>query len=255
MKFSSQTVTRLLSQYGAVAMLVVLLVVVSLTTPKFFTLNNLMNVARQVSINAIIASGMTFVIITAVITPMTSGKLNQSAMTEQIQKQAQKMDPAAPVVAPQQQQEGVNEVLDAINTVNFPVMIGSFLFFFLFGYLMYAALFAAIGGAVDSEADTQQFMLPMTAPLILAMVLAQFIIQEPTGPVAFWFSIIPLTSPVVMMVRIPFGVPYWEVGLSMALLILGFIAATWMAAKIYRTGILMYGKKVSYKELWKWLRY
>ena len=120
---------------------------------------------------------------------------------------------------------------------------------------MYAALFAAIGGAVDSEADTQQFMLPMTAPLILAMVLSQFIIQEPTGPVAFWLSIIPLTSPVVMMIRIPFGVPYWEVALSMALLVLGFVGTTWMAAKIYRTGILMYGKKVSYRELWKWLRY
>jgi ABC-2 type transport system permease protein len=198
---------------------------------------------------------LTFIIITAVVTPMTSGKVNQSAMTEQITKQAKTMAPAAGTIKQEQSQEGVNEVLEAINTVNFPVMIGSFLFFFLFGYLMYAALFAAIGGAVDSEADTQQFMLPMTAPLILAMVLAQFIIQEPTGPVAFWFSIIPLTSPVVMMVRIPFGVPYWQIALSMALLIIGFIAATWMAAKIYRTGILMYGKKVSYRELWKWLRY
>jgi ABC-2 type transport system permease protein len=198
---------------------------------------------------------LTFVIITAVITPMTSGKQAQSTLTEQISKQAQSMDPSTPPIKPEQTEEGVNEVLAAINSVNFPVMIGSFLFFFLFGYLMYAALFAAIGGAVDSEADTQQFMLPMTAPLILAMVLAQFIIQEPTGPVAFWFSMIPLTSPVVMMIRIPFGVPYWEVALSMALLIFGFIGATWMAAKIYRTGILMYGKKVSYKELWKWLRY
>ncbi len=198
---------------------------------------------------------LTFVIITAVVTPMTSGKTSSAVVTEQITRQATNMDPATPDVQPEQQQEGVNEVLNAINSVNFPVMIGSFLFFFLFGYLMYAALFAAIGGAVDSEADTQQFMLPMTAPLILAMVLAQFIIQEPTGPIAFWLSIIPLTSPVVMMVRIPFGVPYWEVALSMGLLILGFLATTWLAAKIYRTGILMYGKKVSYKELWKWLKY
>jgi ABC-2 type transport system permease protein len=199
---------------------------------------------------------LTFVIITAVVTPMTSGKGKASTVTEQLSQQSRVMDHAAVNAAkPEIPQEGVNEALAAVNSINFPIMIGSFLFFFLFGYLMYAALFAAIGGAVDSEADTQQFMLPMTAPLILSMILAQFIIQEPTGPIAFWFSIIPLTSPVVMMVRIPFGVPYWEIALSMGLLILGFIAATWMASKIYRTGILMYGKKVSYKELWKWLRY
>jgi len=151
--------------------------------------------------------------------------------------------------------EGVNEVLEALNSVNFPVMIGAFLFFFLFGYLMYASLFAAIGGAVDSEADTQQFMLPITVPLILSMVMVQYFIQDPTGQVAFWFSVFPLTSPVAMMIRIPFGVPYWQVALSMVLLILAFLGTTWMAAKIYRTGILMYGKKISYKELWKWLRY
>ena len=198
---------------------------------------------------------LTFVIITAVVTPMVSGSSDIKSVTEQVSSQARAMDPASVPSMQTEQQEGVSVVLDAINSINFPVMIASFLFFFLFGYLMYAALFAAIGGAVDSEADTQQFMLPMTAPLILAMVLSQFIIQEPTGPVAFWFSIIPLTSPVVMMIRIPFGVPYWEVALSMALLVLGFVGTTWMAAKIYRTGILMYGKKVSYRELWKWLRY
>jgi ABC-2 type transport system permease protein len=134
-------------------------------------------------------------------------------------------------------------------------MIGAFLFFFIFGYLMYGALFAAIGGAVDSESDTQQFMLPITVPLILSIVMLQFFIQDPTGPVAFWFSVIPLTSPVAMMIRIPFGVPYWQVALSMVLLVLTFIGTTWMAGKIYRTGILMYGKKVSYRELWKWLKY
>jgi len=151
--------------------------------------------------------------------------------------------------------ENMNEALDVINTINFPVMIGSFLFFFIFGYLMYAALFAAIGGAVDSESDTQQFMLPITIPLILAIVMAQFVIQDPEGPVSFWMSVFPLTSPVIMMIRIPFGVPVWEVGISMLFLLLGFLGTTWLAAKIYRTGILMYGKKVSYKELWKWLRY
>jgi len=148
-----------------------------------------------------------------------------------------------------------NEVINAIESIDFPIMIGMFLFFFLFGYLLYAALFAAVGSAVDSEADTQQFMLPLTVPLILSIIMAQYVIQEPQGPVAFWFSIIPFTSPVIMMIRIPFGVPYYQIILSMTLLVAGFLGATWLAAKIYRTGILMYGKKVSYRELWKWLKY
>ncbi len=147
------------------------------------------------------------------------------------------------------------QIIEGIQSIDASVMIGSFLFFFLFGYLLYAAFFAAIGSAVDNETDTQQFMLPVTIPLILSMVMIGFIISNPNGPVAFWFSIIPLTSPVVMMARIPFGVPYWQVYLSMALLVLGFLGATWLAAKIYRTGILMYGKKISYRELWKWIKY
>ena len=151
--------------------------------------------------------------------------------------------------------EQSNEVVTAIESIDFPVMIGMFLFFFLFGYLLYAALFAAVGSAVDSEADTQQFMLPLTVPLILSIVIAQYVIQEPQGPVAFWFSIIPFTSPVIMIIRIPFGVPYYQIILSMTLLVAGFLGATWLAAKIYRTGILMYGKKISYRELWKWLKY
>ena len=153
------------------------------------------------------------------------------------------------------QDESANEVIEAINSIDFPVMIGSFLFYFLFGYLLYAALFAAIGSAVDSEADTQQFMLPITIPLIFAIVMAQYIMQEPQGALAFWLSIIPFTSPVIMMIRIPFGVPYFDLFLSMTFLVLGFTGATWLAGKIYRTGILMYGKKVNYKELWKWLKY
>ncbi len=147
------------------------------------------------------------------------------------------------------------QLLEAVESINYLDVIGAFIFFFLAGYLMYAALFAAIGSAVDNEADTQQFMLPITIPLILSLVLSQFIISNPDGPVAFWLSMFPLTSPVIMMIRIPFGVPYAEVFASMAILILSFLGATWLAAKIYRTGILMYGKKVSYRELWKWLRY
>jgi ABC-2 type transport system permease protein len=147
------------------------------------------------------------------------------------------------------------EMFKNIQNINFVLILLVFLFYFLGGYLLYSALFAAVGSAVDSESDTQQFMLPITLPLVISFIAAQFIMQNPEGNLAFWFSIIPFTSPVVMMVRLPFGVPLWEFALSMGLLILTFIFTTWLAGKIYRTGILMYGKKISYKELWKWLRY
>jgi ABC-2 type transport system permease protein len=193
-----------------------------------------------------------------VITTSFATKLSNKSPTEQIissQLPSVNQSQPASLNSVKVKEEGVNEVLNAINSIDFTVMIASFLFYFLFGYLLYAAMFAAIGSAVDSEADTQQFMLPITIPLIFAIIMAQYVMQEPTGPMAFWLSIIPLTSPVIMMIRIPFGVPYFDLFLSMGLLLLGFLGTTWLAAKIYRTGILMYGKKVSYKELWKWLRY
>jgi len=149
----------------------------------------------------------------------------------------------------------LSEVMNSMNSINFPLLLGAFLFYFLGGYLLYGALFAGVGAAVDGESDTQQFMLPITIPLILSFVVAQTILQNPESKVGFWFSMIPFTSPVVMMVRIPFGVEVWELALSMGLLVLGFILTTWLAAKIYRTGILMYGKKVSWRELGKWLFY
>jgi len=142
-----------------------------------------------------------------------------------------------------------------ISEIPLAKLLLSFLFYFLGGYLLYGALLAAVGSAVDSEADSQQFMMPITIPLIFSFVVAQVVMENPDGPMAFWLSMCPLTSPIIMMVRIPFGVEIWELLLSMSLLIIGFVGATWMAAKIYRTGILMYGKKVTYKELWKWLFY
>jgi ABC-2 type transport system permease protein len=145
--------------------------------------------------------------------------------------------------------------VQSIESVNFPLIIAGFLIFFIGGYLLYAALFAAIGSAVDNETDTQQFMLPVTIPLILAIIVTTRVIEDPNGALAFWFSIVPLTSPIVMMVRLPFGVPAWELALSIALLVMGFIAATWLAGRIYRVGILMYGKKPSWKEIFKWMTY
>jgi ABC-2 type transport system permease protein len=142
--------------------------------------------------------------------------------------------------------------------INWPVMLLMFLFYFLGGYLLYASLFAAVGAAVDNETDTQQFMLPITIPLIFAFIVAEFALANPEGGAVFWFSIVPFTSPIVMMVRVAMGFEtdtVWQLILSMALLIAGFLGAVWLAAKIYRVGILMYGKKVSYKELYKWLRF
>jgi len=153
----------------------------------------------------------------------------------------------------------VDEIKAALFGLNFPFIVVSFLFYFLAGYLMYSSLFAAIGAAVDAETDTQQFMLPITMPLIFAFVLSTTIVfRDPNGSMSFWLSIFPLTSPVVMMVRLPFltlADQWWEVLLSAIILVAGFCSTIWLAGKIYRVGILMYGKKVTYKELFKWLRH
>jgi ABC-2 type transport system permease protein len=135
------------------------------------------------------------------------------------------------------------------------LIIICFIFYFITGYLLYASVFAAIGSAVDNETETQQFMLPVTIPIILSLFVAMGTMQNPESSLSFWCSMIPLSSPIVMMARIPFGVPYWQIAVSMFIMIISFMAFVWMAAKIYRTGILMYGKKTSWKEMWKWLRY
>ena len=147
------------------------------------------------------------------------------------------------------------QVAELTGGINLLQIFLGFIFYFLAGYLMYSALFAAVGSAVDAEADTQQFVLPITIPLILSFVLITPIMENPDGTLAFWMSMIPFTSPVIMMVRLPFGVANWELALSIGILIASFIATTWLAGRIYRTGILMYGKKATYREIWKWLKY
>jgi ABC-2 type transport system permease protein len=146
-------------------------------------------------------------------------------------------------------------LFDSTMNQQWGLIIFSFLFYFITGYLLYASIFAAIGSAVDNETETQQFMLPITIPIILGLMVAMGTMQNPESSLSLWCSMIPLTSPIVMIARIPFGVPYWQLALSMFLMIITFIAFVWMAAKVYRTGILMYGKKTSWKEMWKWLRY
>jgi ABC-2 type transport system permease protein len=151
--------------------------------------------------------------------------------------------------------EAVQDVLNIVHSIDFGTIIISFIVFFLLGYLLYATMFAAIGSLVESNTDSQQFTLPVTVPMIIAMISAIYIVNNPDGSLAVWLSMIPFTSPVVMMVRIPFGIPIWQVVVSALILAGSFVGMTWVAAKIYRTGILMYGKKLSYKEVFKWLKY
>ena len=148
----------------------------------------------------------------------------------------------------------IASVFEQLESINIRFLLMMFLFYFVGGYLMYGSLFAAVGAAVDSETDTQQFMLPITIPLIFSFIALQTLLENPDSPLAFWCSIIPLTSPIVMMGRLPFDPPLWEIGLSMILLIIGFIFTCWIAGRIYRVGILMYGQKVNYKTLWTWIR-
>jgi ABC-2 type transport system permease protein len=149
----------------------------------------------------------------------------------------------------------LTDILAVINGIDFVALVLSFVMYFLGGYLLYGSLFAAIGSAVDAPSDAQQFMFPITIPLIVAyMGLFVFVLQDPTSTTSFWLSIIPLTSPIAMMGRISYGVPFWELALSMGLLVLGFLFTTWLAGKIYRIGILMHGTKPTYKILWKWIK-
>lgn len=151
---------------------------------------------------------------------------------------------------------GVAGAMQAFQSLPFFRIGALFIFYFLGGYLLYASFLAAIGAAVDQETDTQQFMFPMTMPLVFAIVIASRVVfDDPFSSTAVWASIIPFTSPIVMVVRSGFDVPWWELLLSMSLLVLAFLGMVWVAGRIYRTGILMYGKKVTWKELAKWIFY
>ena len=152
--------------------------------------------------------------------------------------------------------ELLNTIFQSMQGIEMFELIFYFMFYFLGGYLLYGSFFACIGSAVDNESDTHQMVLPITIPLILSIVMIEAIIRNPDGSLALWMSIFPLSSPIAMMIRLPFeGVEYWELLLSMSLLILSFLIATWLSSRIYRIGILMYGKKNSFKELIKWIKY
>ena len=182
-----------------------------------------------------------------------SGVLMGDGSVEEVAAAQSELAQSEILEAPAPQNEIIAALDEVVNNINIPLLIGSFFFYFLAGYLFYAALFAMIGAVVDSEADTQQFVLPIMLPLIASMMFLAVIIKDPSGPIAFWMSIIPFFSPIIMMIRIPFDVPLWELILSMVLMVGGFIATTWMAGRVYRIGILMHGAKVNYKVMFKWL--
>ena len=201
----------------------------------------------------VILTGILFSVVTSIFAPELA---NAGTMADQIQATA---EVANEVSKDSMEQAAIGEMAELILfRVNWTLMVGMFLFYFLGGYLLYASLFAAVGAAVDNETDTQQFMMPITIPLVFGFIVSEFALTNPEGSMVFWFSQFPLTSPIVMMVRGATGFDsgsIWELFLSMALLIAGFVFCVWLAGKIYRVGILMYGKKVSYKELAKWLKY
>jgi ABC-2 type transport system permease protein len=173
-----------------------------------------------------------------------------------VKQKMEQMKKTDPEVAKQVESSSpMSEVTKVIESTNIPLVLGGFLFYFLFGYLLYSSLFAAIGSAVENTAEAQQFTFIVMLPIILAFVMAQFTMQEPDSSIAFWASMIPFTSPINMMVRLPYGVPMWELATSMVLLVLGFLGCSWLSARIYRVGILMYGKKITVKEMAKWLFY
>lgn len=225
----------------------------------------------QLMLGKIIGIGMVgltqfllWIILTVVLSGVGGGMLFKDSLHKQVKTEqvaahttvnAPKGSMAADM-ATQSQGSETSKVLDALSNIPVAYTLTCFLFYFLFGYLLYSSLFAAVGSAVDNETETQQFMLPITMPLIFTFIISMnHIINNPDSSLSFWMSIIPFTSPIAMMVRIPFGVPVWQLALSMSLMVLGFLLISWVAARIYRVGILMYGKKASYKELAKWFLY
>jgi ABC-2 type transport system permease protein len=204
----------------------------------------------------VVLTGVTATVLKTTFLPKASISISQSATSPQSLMSANlNTDTAKQVAELTPQQAEIYKLFDNAMNQNWGLILFCFIFYFLTGYLLYASVFAAIGSAVDNETETQQFMLPITLPIIFAFLVAMGTMRNPESPLALWCSMIPLTSPIVMMARIPFGVPYWQLGLSMILMLGTFVGFVWMAAKIYRTGILMYGKKTSWKEMWKWLKY
>jgi len=200
--------------------------------------------------------GLTQFLLWIVLTIGLSQVASKFYQTTPIQQKMEQVGKADPKVAKEiNDASPMAEVTKVIESTNIPLVVGGFLFYFLFGYLLYSSLFAAIGSAVESATEAQQFSYIVMLPFIAAFMVAQFTMQDPDSTIAFWASMIPFSSPINMIVRLPYGVPAWELATSMILLVLGFLGCSWISARIYRIGILMYGKKVTVKEMAKWLFY
>ncbi|MBO7191963.1 MAG: ABC transporter permease [Bacteroidales bacterium] len=182
--------------------------------------------------------------------------MGDPAQTEQMMEMTAQMGGVdmQEMAAMMEEESGMSAVLNTLGNINWAQMVLAFVIYFAFGYLLYASFFAAIGSAVENEADTTQLQMPVTIPLLIAFFIAIYAFNAPDSAVVWWGSMIPFTSPIVMLARIPFGVPAWELALSIALLAGTFAACAWASAKIYKIGILMFGKKTTFKDLWKWLR-
>lgn len=199
--------------------------------------------------------GLTQFLLWAVLTLAISGIASSFLPTPEVFSAGTVMSEQITEMAEAESSSALTEVFEVINSINFKDILWCFLLYFIGGYFLYSAMFAAVGSAVDNETDTQQFATPISLMLIIPMVCSSLIANAPDSSLALWMSMIPFTSPVGMMLRIPFGVPIWQIAVSVTILFATFILFTWFASKVYRTGILMYGKKVSWKEIFRWIKY
>ena len=224
-------------------------IIISSVRPFQLMIGKILGIAlvgiTQFLIWIVLSTVLTTAVSTTLLKKITADATIQKEQQETVYKQGSSTNSRLEAIA----------MIDDLKGVDFTEIIICFFLYFLGGYLFYSALFAAVGSAIDSESDTQQFIMPITLPLVIAYMMSISVMQNPEGNIAFWGSMIPFTSPVVMLVRLPTGVPLWQVATSLALLIGGFMFTTWIAGRIYRTGILMYGKKVSWKEMIKWISY
>lgn len=227
-------------------------VIVSSVKPFQLMMGKILGVASVALTQFIIWIGLTIGIV-AVATSVIGVDAMKDKMGQTTQM-TQTVGGEIPQIA-QEELSGAEGVLQALQNVDYVSIILCFVVYFALGYLLYASLFAAVGAAVDNEADTQQLILPITMPLIIGLFIMLHTFQHPDSALSFWGSIIPFTSPMVMMARIAYGVPAWELALSIGLLILTFLGTAYISGKIYRVGILMYGKKPSWKDIAKWLKY
>lgn len=195
-----------------------------------------------------------WIVLTLVLVGAGMGIMGKDKVMGMMETQPVPTEMVEQMTVPSPEVGDMDVVMSTLGNIDLAQIGIAFLFFFVFGYLLYASLFAAIGSAVENEGDSTQLQLPVTVPLMLGFFVALYAFKAPDSPLVFWFSMIPFTSPIVMLARIPFGVEIWELVVSIVVLVLTFVGCAWASAKIYKVGILMYGKKSSFSDLWKWLR-